>query len=177
MAWFWGLVIAIKVVGKTSLKDFVLGVGGKLNKKECLTVLALSVSAFLGNLLTDLGHLHLRGVSFGTFAAGFLISLALIWMQTTWEELLFRGIILHWVSKNDIGFNKKSILAAGDHIQSQCLYLVAGCLCDQAPLPGIYPLGYLEKEKDSCRQLSCSLNFTEERTRCKTRPFSYIGQG
>lgn len=112
-ALFWGLVIAIKVVGKTSLKDFILGVGGKLNKKECLIVLALSASVFIVNLLTDLGHnIHLRGVSFGTYAAGFLISLALIWMQTTWEELIFRGIVLRWVSKNNIGFNKKTILAA-----------------------------------------------------------------
>lgn len=112
-ALFWGLVIAIRVVGKTSLKDFILGVGGKLNKKECLIVLALSASVFIINLLTDLGHnIHLRGVSFGTFAAGFLISLALIWMQTTWEELIFRGIVLRWVSKNNIGFNKKTILAA-----------------------------------------------------------------
>lgn len=112
-ALFWGLVIAIKVVGKTSLKDFILGVGGKLNKKECLIVLALSASVFIINLLTDLGHnIHLRGVSFGTYAAGFLISLALIWMQTTWEELIFRGIVLRWVSKNNIGFNKKTILAA-----------------------------------------------------------------
>jgi membrane protease YdiL (CAAX protease family) len=112
-ALFWGLVIAIKVVGKTSLKDFVLGVGGKLNKKECLIVLALSASVFIINLLTDLDHnIYLRGVSFGTYATGFLISLALIWMQTTWEELIFRGIVLRWVSKNNIGFNKKTILAA-----------------------------------------------------------------
>ena len=112
VALFWGLVIAIKVVGKTSLKDFVLGVGGKLNKKECLTVLALSVGMFIINLLTELGHIHLRGISFETYAAGFLISLALIWMQTTWEELIFRGIVLRWVCKNDIGFSKKTILAA-----------------------------------------------------------------
>lgn len=112
-ALFWGMVIAIRVVGKTSLKDFILGVGGKLNKKECLIVLALSASVVIINLLTDLGHnIHLRGVSFGTYAAGFLISLALIWMQTTWEELIFRGIVLRWVSKNNIGFNKKTILAA-----------------------------------------------------------------
>lgn len=122
VALFWGLVIAIKVVGKTSLKDFVLGVGGKFNKKECLTVLALSMGAFIVNLLTELGHIHLRDVSFGTFAAGFLISLALIWMQTTWEELIFRGIVLRWVSKNDIGFNKKSILAA---VISSALFALA----------------------------------------------------
>ena len=110
-------------MGKTSLKDFILGVGGKLNKKECLIVLGLSASVFIINLLTDLGHnIHLRGVSFGTYAAGFLISLALIWMQTTWEELIFRGIVLRWVSKNNIGFNKKTILAA---VVSSVLFALA----------------------------------------------------
>jgi membrane protease YdiL (CAAX protease family) len=122
VALFWGLVIAIKVVGKTSLKDFVLGAGGKINKKECLTVLALSMCAYIINILTELGHLHLRDISFATYAAGFLISLALIWMQTTWEELIFRGIFLRWISKNDIGFNKKSVLAA---VISSALFALA----------------------------------------------------
>ena len=35
------LVIAIKLVGKTSVKDFVLGVGGKVNKKECMIIALL----------------------------------------------------------------------------------------------------------------------------------------
>ena len=43
-------------------------------------------------------------------------------MQTTWEELIFRGIVLRWVSKNDIGFNKKSILAA---VISSALFALA----------------------------------------------------
>jgi membrane protease YdiL (CAAX protease family) len=109
---FIGLVIAIKLVGKTSLKDFILGVGGKLNRKECLIVLVLSLISFFMGLLTELGHIHMSGISFGTFAASVLIMLAVIWMQTTYEELIFRGIFLRWIAKNDIGFNKKSILAA-----------------------------------------------------------------
>lgn len=122
MCMFVGLVIAIKLVGKTTLKEFVLGVGGKLNKKECLIVLGLSFSCFFLGVLTDLKHIHMRGISFGTFAATFLISLALIWAQTTWEELIFRGMFLRWIAKNDIGFNKKSILAA---VISSALFALA----------------------------------------------------
>ena len=109
---FVGLVIAIKLACKTSLKDFVLGVGGKINKKECLIVLGLSLVCYFLPVLMDLGHIHMRGIPFDTFAATFLISLALIWAQTTCEELIFRGIFLRWIAKNDIGFNRKSILVA-----------------------------------------------------------------
>ena len=112
MCLFVGMVIAIKLVCKTSLKDFVLGVGGKISKKECLIVLGLSLSSYFLSVLMDLGHIHMRGIPFDTFAATFLISLALIWAQTTCEELIFRGIFLRWISKNDIGFNRKSILVA-----------------------------------------------------------------
>lgn len=109
---FAGVVIALKLVGKTSLKDFVLGAGNSLNKKECLTMLGLSVAGFSFVLLTDLSYIHLRGVSAGNFAGLVLVMLVLAWMQTTLEELLFRGFLLRWACKNNIGFNKKSILVA-----------------------------------------------------------------
>lgn len=112
VAMYVGLVIAIKLVCKTSLKDFILGVGGRINKKECLVVLVLSLISFFMGLLMDAGSLRMQDISVGTFAATVLITLALIWMQTTYEELVFRGMVLRWVSKHDIGFNKKSILAA-----------------------------------------------------------------
>lgn len=112
VAMYVGLVIAIKLVCKTSLKDFILGVGSRINKKECLVVLVLSLISFFMGLLMDAGSLRMQDISAGTFAATVLITLALIWMQTTYEELVFRGMVLRWVSKHDIGFNKKSILAA-----------------------------------------------------------------
>lgn len=112
MPMFVGMALAIKFVGKTSMKDFILGAGNSLNKKECLNILLMCLAGFaLGNL-SDPSHIHLRGVNAGDFAGLVLIMLLLTWMQTTWEELVFRGIILRWFCKNDIGFNKKSILAA-----------------------------------------------------------------
>ena len=108
---FFGMVIALKVVGKTSLKEFVLGAGKSFNMKENLTILAVFAAGFaLGNL-TDFNNTHLRGVTAGEFGGLVLVMLALAWMQTTCEELFFRGVFLRWFCKNDIGFNKKSILA------------------------------------------------------------------
>ena len=43
---FLGLALAIKFIGKTSLKDFILGVGGKVDKKESLTIMGLYFGAW-----------------------------------------------------------------------------------------------------------------------------------
>lgn len=107
-----GLVIGIKLVGKTSLKDFVLGVGGKVNKKECLTILALYVLGFVVSYIPVAGGIRLRGVHAGEFAFLVVFMVLVTWMQTTWEELIFRGFVARWICKNEMGLNKKSIIAA-----------------------------------------------------------------
>lgn len=107
---FWGMVIAIKVVGKTSLKDFVLGVGGRLNVKECLTVLGLYAAGFTTLYVLSGKYVSLRGVNPGEFLVLVVLMLLLAWMQTSWEELIFRGIFVRWACKNELGFHKKTII-------------------------------------------------------------------
>lgn len=109
---FWGLVISLKVVGKTSLKDFILGVGGKLNHKENLTILVLYVFGFVIAYLPFLSNIHLRGVNVGEFGFLVLFMLLTVWMQSTWEELVFRGLLIRWTCKNEIGFTKKAIVVS-----------------------------------------------------------------
>ena len=110
VCYFIGFVIALKLVAKTSLKDFVLGVGGKINVKECLLILGLYIIGFLVLILQGLDAVHLRGVKAGEFAFLFVFMLLTAWTQTTWEELIFRGILLRWACKNQIGFTKKSVI-------------------------------------------------------------------
>ena len=112
VAMFVSLVIAMKLVANTSFKDFTLGVGGKINKKECLIILGLSLISYCLSVLPNFGQIHMRDVSLGTWAFSALFTLALIWMQTTWEEILFRGILLRWICKNNITINKKTLLVA-----------------------------------------------------------------
>lgn len=112
VALFWGLVISLKVVGKTSLKDFILGVGGKINKKECLTILGLYVAGFVIAYLPYLGNIHPRGVNAGEFIFLVLFMLLTVWEQSTWEEFLFRGLLIRWACKNKIGFTKKALLVS-----------------------------------------------------------------
>lgn len=107
---FMAFVIALKLVGKTSLKEFVLGVGGKVNKKETLTVLGLYVAGYLLSYLPVLGYVQLRGVKAEEFGSLALFTLVFLWMQTTVEELLFRGILVRWACKNNLRFTKKSVI-------------------------------------------------------------------
>lgn len=108
---FIGQIIALKVVGKTSLKDFVLGVGRTLNKKECLTVLGLYLIGFAIHLLSFAGNIRLHGVSSSEFVRLLLLALLVTWTQTTWEELIFRGLVIRWACKNEVGFTKKAVIA------------------------------------------------------------------
>jgi membrane protease YdiL (CAAX protease family) len=107
---FVAFVISLKLVGKTSLKEFVLGVGGKVNKKEMLTVLGLFVAGYLLAYLPVLGHIQLRGVKAEEFGFLAVFMLMFLWMQTTVEELLFRGILMRWACKNQLRFTKKSVI-------------------------------------------------------------------
>lgn len=108
---FWCIVFAIKILGKTSLKDFVLGVGGKLNKKECLTVFVLYALGFAIHLLPSLGNIRLHGVKASEFGFLVLFCLLVTWMQTSAEELVYRGLVSRWVCKNQLGYTKKAVIA------------------------------------------------------------------
>ena len=108
---FWITVLAIRFMGKTGLKDFLLGVGGKVDKKGCLTVLALFAIGIAASLLPTVTNIHLRGVGLGQFAFLFLFAALTTWMQTTWEELVFRGMFIRWACKNNVGYTKKAIIA------------------------------------------------------------------
>jgi membrane protease YdiL (CAAX protease family) len=107
---FVSFVISLKLVGKTSLKDFVLGVGGTVNKKENLTIMGLYVAGFFLAYVPFLGNVQLHGVKAEEFGFLVLFMLMFLWMQTSVEELLFRGILIRWTCKNKPGFTKKSVI-------------------------------------------------------------------
>jgi membrane protease YdiL (CAAX protease family) len=60
--------------------------------------------------LLSLDQIHLRGVNPGHFLFLVLYALVVVWEQTTWEELVFRGLMIRWVCKNQVGFTKKTFL-------------------------------------------------------------------
>ena len=111
VGFFVGIVLAIKLIGKTSLKDFVLGVGGKVNKKECMTVMGLYILGYIISFLPGPNNIHLRSVNAGEYAFLLLFMVLTTWMQTTFEELVFRGLFIRWACKNEVHFTKKALVA------------------------------------------------------------------
>jgi membrane protease YdiL (CAAX protease family) len=108
---FFGIVLSIRLIGKTSLKDFVLGVNGKINFKQCLIIAGLYAAGFATAHLFIIRNISPRGVKIGQFAFLVLFMLLVAWMQTTFEELVFRGIILRWACKNTLGYTKKALIS------------------------------------------------------------------
>ena len=106
------LALAIKFIGKTSLKDFILGVGGKVDKKESLTIAGLYAVGMVINFLLCAPYIYVRHVNAGEYAFLLLFMVLTTWMQTTWEELIFRGLVIRWACKNDVRFTKKAVIAA-----------------------------------------------------------------
>lgn len=109
---FLGLALAIIFIGKTSLKDFILGVGGKVNKKESLTIMGLYFAGMAITYLLLAKYISLRHVKAGEFVFLFVFMVLTTWAQTTWEELVFRGLVIRWACKNDVRFTKKAVIAA-----------------------------------------------------------------
>lgn len=152
MIYFFTMVLALKWIAKTSLKEFILGVGGKLNKKECLTIAGLYAAGFAVSTLMTISNVQVRDTSFGTFLVLFVIMIPLTFMQTTWEELVFRGVFIRWACKNEVGFTGKAIIScvlssivfglmhiANPEISSMTgLELLLGVFCYIAPGVGLY---------------------------------------
>ena len=109
---FFGMVVAIRWIGKTTLRDFILGVGGKVSKKVCLTVFVLFVVGFFIPYLITVNNLSLREVDGGEYGFLILTVLLTLWAQTTFEELVFRGLLLRWACKNKVGYTTKALLVA-----------------------------------------------------------------
>lgn len=105
-------VIALKFVAKTSVKDFILGVGGTLNKKLALIILGLYTLGMILPYLLTIGNISFRGVDPAQYAFLIFFNLLVLWMQTTFEEFIFRGLFLRWACQNEIGYTKKAMLAA-----------------------------------------------------------------
>ena len=60
--------------------------------------------------LMSLDQIHLRGVNPRHFLFLVLYALLVVWEQATWEELAFRGLMIRWICKNQVGFTKKAFI-------------------------------------------------------------------
>lgn len=103
----------LKLIGKTSMKDFILGVGGTINKQDCITVFSLYLIGIAAQFLLIANQIGIRSdVRIGEYIFLVVFMILTAWIQTTCEELLFRGFLLRWACKNKVGYTKKAIFAA-----------------------------------------------------------------
>ena len=65
--YYVGLVITIKLIAKTSIKSFIFGLGGKLNKKESVAILGTYLLGLILASLLDLKTTRFSGVSFSQY--------------------------------------------------------------------------------------------------------------
>ncbi len=101
--------ILIRVICKTSFRDFVLGAGGKVDWKVCGKMLGawflgLVLNAVVSTLFftsSDEG-IQLNTIGAGPIIANIVIALVLVWTQTTTEEVIFRGSFLRATCGNNI---------------------------------------------------------------------------
>lgn len=108
-----GFTIALKSITKTSLKAFVLGADRNKKTKfktEVFPILGLYLLGMACGLVFSIGKIELRGLAVTEIIFTFILCCAFTWMQTSWEELVFRGLPLRIFCKNKIGFNVKTII-------------------------------------------------------------------
>ena len=106
---FLGTVIAIKWIAKTSLRDFLFKGSRKLKKKDCAIILSLYALGMLICYIPNIPNITLRGITPGSFVILFVFCSLFVWAQTSWEELIFRGIFIRYACKNDINMSKKAV--------------------------------------------------------------------
>lgn len=112
--YYWGAVFSIKIIAKTSIKSFILGAGRteKVSiRKEVLPVgLLYLLGIILTSVLPDIKNITYSGMNIKIFLFILVFSLIFAWMQTSFEELLFRGIPLRFLCKNKITWSLKVFL-------------------------------------------------------------------
>ena len=101
--------LLLRAICKTSLHDLILGYNGKINWSQCGKVAAAWIIGFAATWVVSiaLSPEYLEVITLNDIGAlpifvNFLICVALIWAQTTFEEVLCRCTFLRAVCGNHI---------------------------------------------------------------------------
>ncbi len=106
--------VFLRVICKSSLKDFVAGEGRSVDWRQSGIIALLYLLGFCLNVLIFSvagGYVSVNTVGIAPMLVSFLVALVFTWMQTTWEELAFRGLFLRWACGNRISPTVRCIVA------------------------------------------------------------------
>ncbi len=98
-------VLYLRVICKSSLRELVFGEGGRIDWPVTRTVTFLYLAGFAVATLIWSGfgaNLSLNTIGIVPILVNLLITLAFTWMQTTMEEIAFRGVFLRWACGDKI---------------------------------------------------------------------------
>lgn len=100
---------------RVSLRAFLVGDEGVIDWRQTGVICAIYLVSALVVTFVSAGfgaNLTLNSASAASILACFLICLALSWTQTTWEELIFRGLAMRWACGNKISPTRRCMVAA-----------------------------------------------------------------
>lgn len=110
--------LLLRWICKTSLRDLILGVGGKVDWQQCGKIAAAWIVGFFLTLVVDAiltfgseSTTTINPIGALPIIVNFFVCLLLVWSQTTWEEVLYRCVFLRATCKNNIRPTFKCIAA------------------------------------------------------------------
>ena len=124
-------VLFLRLICKTSLRDLVLGAGEKIHWDQCGKMIGAWFAGLILNLIFSTFLMPNGGITeFNSIGAvpifvNFLLCLALVWMQTTSEEIVNRCIFLRATCGNKIRITVKSIVWG---VVSTLLFMAMHCM-------------------------------------------------
>lgn len=100
---------ALHLICKQSLRDLILGAGKGVDWGQARKVAVAYLTGFVLSLVvcsfipgSSDGELALNSIGIVPIVVNFVVCLALVWMQTTWEEIAYRAIFLRATCKDNI---------------------------------------------------------------------------
>lgn len=102
-------VVALHLICKQSFSDLMLGAGKGIDWGQARKVAAAYLIGFVLSMggckllfPESSGSLELNSIGIVPIIVNFVVCLALVWMQTTWEEIAYRAVFLRATCKDDI---------------------------------------------------------------------------
>lgn len=103
----------LKLICKTTLHELIFGRTGKFDLRVAALVigcwiLGAVIASFVLTPYEDSGT-QLNTIGIVPIVVNIVLALALVWMQTTWEEVMFRGVVLRGTCGDHLRPTVKSI--------------------------------------------------------------------
>ncbi len=140
-------VVALHLICKQSFRDLILGAGKGADwvqvRKVAIAFLigfALAMAESYLPFASTGGTLELNSIGAVPILVNFVVCLALVWMQTTWEEIVHRAAFLRAVCKDDI---RPTVASVGVGIVANLIFMACHLTNPEVTTQGTFALAAL----------------------------------